>query len=413
MSDAMADVIIVGGGPSGVAAAIELRARGVGHVVLLDREPELGGATRHCAHSPFGMREFGRVYLGAAYGRRLEAAAARAGVDVRTRHSVVRFEDGRHEDGRLDVTSPRGVETLSARRILIATGARETPRSARLISGDRPIGIVTTGTLQSYVAFHGLMPFRRPVIVGSELVSLSAILTCLTHGARPVAMVEPGPHPLAGPPFSWFPALAGIPFHRGAELVDIRGTSRVENVTLRLRDGTVQDIACDGVLLTGRFMPESALFRQSDIGVDAGSTGPAIDQDGRSLDPRIFASGNLLRAVETGGWAFREGRAVGRAIAEDLARDADAGAPIPVTFDAPVKLVVPSLLRRDANATSAFRDFQLRMLRCARGRLSLELDGREVWAAERTWMPERRILVPLPPAAVEAGTVHFRFRETA
>ncbi len=408
MSDAMADVIIVGGGPSGVAAAVELRARGVGHVVLLERERELGGATRHCAHSPFGMREFGRVYLGAAYGRRLEAEAARARVDVRTSHSVVRLEDGR-----LDVASPRGVETLSAHRILIATGARETPRSARLIPGDRPIGVVTTGTLQSYVAFHGLMPFRRPVIVGSELVSLSAVLTCLTHGARPVAMVEPGPHALAGAPFSWFPALAGIPFHRGAELVDIRGTARVEGVTLRLRDGTVRDIACDGVLLTGRFTPESALFRQSDIGVDAGSAGPAIDQDGRSLDPRVFASGNLLRAVETGGWAFREGRAVGRAIAEDLARDTDAGAPIPVTFDAPVKLVVPGLLRRDANAAPAFPDFQLRVLRQARGRLALELDGREVWAAERTWLPERRILVPLPPAAVEAGTVHFRFRETA
>lgn len=408
-SDSLAaDVIVVGGGPAGVAAAVELRRQGVARVVLLDREDELGGATRHCAHSPFGMREFGRVYLGAAYGRRLAAEAARAGVEVRTNHSVVRIEP----DGRLEVASPAGIATLSTRRILIATGARETPRSARLIPGDRPLGVVTTGTLQAYAAFHGLMPFRRPLVVGSELVSQSALFTCLTHGARPVAMIEPGPLALARAPFAWFPRLVGVPFHVGAAITDIRGTARVEEVTIRLADGTLRTLACDGVLLTGRFTPESALFRQSALGVDAGSAGPAIDQDGRSRDPLVFAGGNLLRAVETGGWAFREGRAVGRALAQDLSRDMPAGTATPVGFEAPVKLVVPSLLRAGANATPAFADFQLRFARTASGRLSLEIDGREVWARAGTWRPERRVLVPIPPQAATAGSVGFRFRET-
>ncbi|MGA0561447.1 NAD(P)/FAD-dependent oxidoreductase [Ancylobacter sp. VNQ12] len=405
MSDA--DVIVIGGGPSGVAAAVELRRHGVERVMLLDREPHLGGATRHCSHSPFGMREFGRVYFGAAYGRRLESEAARAGVDVRTGHSVVRLLDG----GRIDVTSERGVGRLSARRLMIATGAREAPRSARLISGDRPVGVLTTGSLQSYVAFHGLMPFRRPVIVGSELVTLSAIATCLSHGARPVAVVEPEPMARVRAPLSWFPSVMGIPFRRGAELIDIRGAARVEDVTLRHRDGTLETLACDGVLLTGRFVPESALLLQSRIGVDTGSAGPAIDQDGRSLDPLLFASGNVLRAVETGGWAFREGRAIGRAIAEDLARDAGAAAPILVSHDPPIKLVVPSLLRRGANGSPALREFQLRVTRRAQGRLSLQLDGRDVWSTDGIWGPERRILVPMPLAATEAQTVHFRFQE--
>ena len=401
-----ATVLVVGGGPSGVAAAIEMRRRGVGEVILLDREPRLGGATRHCSHSPFGMREFGRIYFGAAYGRRLEIEAERAGVDVRTGHSVVALEN----DGSVVVTSARGVETLSATRILIATGVRETPRAARLASGDRPIGVLTTGSLQSYVAFHGLMPFRRPLIVGSELVSLSAALTCLTHGARPVAMVEPGARGLAGAPWSWFPALAGIPFHLDADLVEILGRERVEAAAIRRR-GQIETLACDGVLFTGRFTPESALFLQSAIGLAPGSGGPSVDQDGRSVNPLYFAGGNVLRAVETGGWAYREGRAIGAALAADIDQGPATAAPAPVTFDDPVKLVVPNMLRRGGGGPRAFDRFQLRLLRRARGTLLLKLDGREAWRSRGAWMPERRILAPIPARAQEARRIHFHFEE--
>lgn len=406
MTSSTADVIVIGGGPAGVASAVRLRRAGVQRVVLLDREPTLGGATRHCSHSPFGMVEFGRLYFGAAYGRRLEREAISSGVDIRTGYSVIDLG----EDGLVTATSHRDVEKLAARRVIVSTGGRETPRSARLLPGDRPIGIVTTGTLQSYVAFHHLMPFRRPLVVGSELVSLSAILTCLAHGARPVAVVEPGPHALVRAPLALFPALVGIPLLRNAEILDIRGRARVESVTIRIGD-KVETYSCDGVLLTGQFTPEASLFANSEMGVSLGSAGPAIDQDGRCLNPLYFAGGNVLRAVETGGWSFREGWAVGAAVARDLSGPSAIAPIVPVAFADPIKLVVPNMLRRTAGDGAAFGRFQLRFRRRAKGVLSLCLDGREVWSRKGRWLPERRILVPIPSAASHAGQVKIEFNE--
>lgn len=406
MSEETADVAVIGGGPSGVAAAVELRRRGAGKIVILEREGMLGGATRHCSHSPFGMREFGRIYFGESYGHRLEREAEQHGVDIRTGHSVVRLGD----DGRLDVASQVGVSHLRARRVLITTGAREQPRAARLIPGDRPIGIVTTGTLQAYVAFHGLMPFRRPVILGSELVTMSAVLTCLSHGARPAAVIEPRQHALVRKPFSLFPTVMGIPFLTKARIVDVIGQSRVEAVKI-IHEGLEKTFACDGLLLTGEFTPETGLLLQSAIGVDRGSNGPAVDQAGRLTNPIYFAGGNVLRAVETGGWAFREGRALGVSLAADLERMTSDIPPVSVQFEDPIKLVVPSLIRPGELQAVAFRNFQLRFTRRARGHLCLEIEGRTVWEKRGLWSPERRILVPIPDQAFDAHHIRFRFRE--
>ena len=165
------------------------------------------------------------------------------------------------------------------------------------------------------------------------------------------------------------------------------------------------------MLLTGQFTPESSLFLESGMEIDRGSSGPAVDQDGRSVNPIYFASGNVLRAVETGGWAFKEGRAVGASLAFDLRQDVVAADFVPVTFDDPVKLVVPNILRRGDIAPAAFAQFQLRVLRQAKGLLSLKLEGKQVWSKRALWRSERRILVPMPRDVQNARHIHFSFAE--
>jgi len=402
------DVAIVGGGPAGVAAALALRKRGHS-VTILEREAELGGVPRHCAHSPFGMLEFGRVLFGPAYARRLATEAQAAGVSTLLRHSVTALNAG----GRLDLTTPDGVRHLSARRVLLATGARETPRSARLISGDRPIGVITTGTLQHMVNLEGLRPMRRALVVGTELVSFSALLTCRSAGITPVAMVDESPRLVARSVFAAYPRLTGIPLHLGVKIVDIRGAHRVEAVTLQRADGTQFEVACDGVILTGRFTAEASLALASHLEVDPGSGGPVVDQYARCSDPSYFAAGNMLHPVETGGWCFREGRRIGHLIADDLAgRLPGSEGAITLKPGANLRYVLPQ--RIAFGGPKGFGDIQIRVARPVSSGLVMECVGKALWSRKVAALPERRILAPMAALAdARAGsTIVVRARES-
>jgi thioredoxin reductase len=393
------DVAIIGGGPAGLSAAMELRKQGIERVVVIEREAEAGGIPRHCGHPPFGFWEYGHVYSGPNYAKRNVKEAVNAGVQIFLKHSVTKL--GAH--GVIDGVHPDGAFRIKARRVLIATGARETPRSARLLGGDRPVGVINTGALQSYLYLKGLKPFERPLIVGTELVSLSSVLSCRKAGIKPVAMIERNQRATARWPLSLFPRLCAVPMHFGAELVKIHGTGRVEGASVRMADGSIKTFECDGVLLTGQFTPESSLVRMSDLRIDAMSGGPRIDQFGRCSDPSYFAAGNLLRPIETAGWSFREGRRIGGLIAADLRGE------LPGTADAVsvycnnnLKLCVPQVLI--PSTMEGLKHLQLRVARATSGRLVVKADGKEIWSGMRTCLPERRLLIPIKSLSIPQGT---------
>lgn len=401
-----AEVIVIGSGPAGLGAATVLARHGH-RVTVLEREAEAGGIPRHCGHYPFGMREFRRLLRGPDYAARLRDAAVAAGVTIRTRTSVTALLPG----GQVEVTDDTGPATLSARAVLLATGVRETSRAARLIGGEKPGGVMSTGALQGLVYLNGQRPFRRPVILGSELVAFSALLTCRHAGIRPLAMIEPAARITARSPAAWLARLMGVPVRLETDIAAIHGRTRVEGVTL-VTGGRRVEMPTDGVIVSGGFRPDAALLRGSHLEVDPASGGPVIDRWGRLSDPAYFAAGNLLRGVETAGWCWSEGRRTARAILAALAGElpATGGGRLVLSHPA-LRLAVPQILGPAGGACPHDR-LQVRLDVPAKGRLCLLRDGRSIAAARLDGLPERRLSLPLP-ADPGAGALSLTIEERA
>lgn len=403
------DVAIVGGGPAGLAAATALRACGVKSVIVLEREREAGGIPRHCGHYPFGMREFHRVLRGPDYAARLAARARAAGVQIHCATTVV----GLHEGPRLTVTTTAGLHELSAKRVLVCTGVRETSRANALVGGTKPGGILSTGALQGLVYLKNMKPFSKPVIVGTELVSFSALLTCSHIGIRPAAMIERHDRPTAHRLSSVLPIAMRVPLRFRTEVVAVHGTDRVSEVVVRDGKGQIETLEADGVIFSGRFVPEAALARASHLACDPGTGGPEIDQYGRCSDPDYFAAGNLLRAVETAGWSWQEGTRVGQIIADSLSGKLPAPGPVLklVLGSDVLKYVVPGRLAPQGGA-GITECLQLRVKHAVKGRLQVSVNGTPVVSRSLSALPERRILVPFDciPALAE-GIVEFSVTE--
>lgn len=294
-----ADVVIIGGGPAGLSAAIELRRRGAGRVVVYEREQQPGGAPRHTAHIGFGMLDLHRVTTGPRYAAALTRAAERAGVEIEVGRSV-RSIDG----GVVSTTGASGPSSLAADVIVLATGVRERPRSARLVPGDRPAGVFTTGSLQQFTALHNQRVGTRAVIVGTEDVSCSAVLTLRHAGCAVAAMVTPLPRPDANPLLRLVTAgVRRVPVHTGVGVAEIVGRARVEAVVLT--DG--RRIECDTVVFTGDWVPEYELPRLGGLTMTAAKA-PLVDAGFRTSQPGVFAIGNLVHPARNSGVCALDGR---------------------------------------------------------------------------------------------------------
>lgn len=345
-------VAIIGGGPAGLAAAIELVRRGVRDIVVLERDETAGGMPQYCHHIGFGLRDLHRLHSGPGYARTYAARAAAAGVAVRTQTSVT----GWAAPTTLTATSPQGLAQIEAKAVLLATGCRERPRAARLVPGTRAAGVFTTGSLQQFVHVHHQRVGKRAVIIGAELVSFSALLTLGQSGTAVARMVTDQPqHQLYWPYSPAKLALADIwlrtPIETSARVTRIVGDGRVEGVEITRANGTIEAVECDTVVFTCDWMPQNELARAAGLAIDPGTRGPRVDALLRTSAPGVFAAGNLLRGAESADNAALEGRYVAGALCEYVQRGGWAEAVTPIMVADPLQWVAPNAVAAGMRVT--------------------------------------------------------------
>jgi thioredoxin reductase len=390
------DVAVIGAGPAGLAAATHCRLAGAERVVVLDRESKPGGIPRHAQHQGFGIRDLHRILSGADYAARIAERATASGADIRTEAQVT----GWSEDGALEVTAPSGRSAIDARAVVLATGCRERPRSARLVPGSRPQGVMTTGMLQQLVYLRGEQPGRRAVIVGAEHVSFSALLTLAHGGARAVAMTTEQPEHQTLPTFRAAAAIRyRTPLLTRTAVSAIRGRRRVEAVRLtNLDTGLDREIDCDIVVFTADWIPDHELAVLAGIELDPLTLGPAVDPALRTTRPGVFAAGNMLHGAETADIAALDGRHVASAVIRHLGGEAWPDARVPIRCAPPLGWIAPNAIavQMEPALVPPRERFLLRATeRLSSTRIEFVQDGRRLWGGRlRRLRPGRSTRVP-------------------
>ncbi len=412
MIDQRVAVAIIGGGPSGLTAAAALTPHVGGDVLVLEREAEMGGIPRHSDHPGYGMRDLKRFVSGPAYARRLTAVAQDAGAVLETETMVTGWAGERS----LQITSPRGLRTITADAGVLATGARERPRPARLVPGDRPDGILTTGQLQNLVHLHRAEVGKRGLIVGAELVSWSAVLTLRESGCATVGMVSSYPRSEAYAAFR-LPGrfLMDGPVFTRSRLVGIRGKDRVRAAVVENLDtGERTTIDCDTVVFTGDWIPDHELARTGGLAMDPATRGPVVDAALRTSSPGVFAVGNLLHPVDTADGAALDGRHVAAAVRQWLQHREEPSKGVRVRPGGPIRWVAPQIVSPDGGVAArgdllCWVDEYRRL-----PKLRAVQDGRVVGSKRTAWpaAPGRIYRVPwslVAGASMDGGDVTVSF----
>ena len=343
------DVLVIGAGPAGLGTAARLADLGVAPVVL-DREPVPGGLPAQCEHAGFGLWAYRRLMSGQEFAARLVERAVRSGVQIETEATVLEITPERTALA----VSPAGLVRYRAQALVLASGCRERPRSARLVPGSRPAGIFTTGVVQRLHTFLGLLPGREAVVVGSDDISLVAARTLAQAGCRIVAVLEERPYRQGYLVNEWWSlGTQRVPLRLGHRVLRILGDGRVTGVEVARCDGNGRpiddpyEIRCDTVIFSGEFVPEATLAAQAGIPTDPRTEGgPVVDQEFQTELPGIFACGNLVHAADPADSALADGERAALGVWSYLT-SRPTGTPLiqPVLAGRQVRAVVPQRLR--------------------------------------------------------------------
>ena len=314
------DIVIIGGGPAGMAAAVAAYNNGVRDVVIIDREEKLGGILKQCIHNGFGLHKLGKELTGPEYAAHYEKAVSERGIKVFYETMVTDISD----DRTVTAQNSEGILKIEAKAVVLAMGCRERSRGALNIPGTRPAGVYSAGTAQKLINCMGYSVGKRVVILGSGDIGLIMARRMSLQGAKVEAVCEIMPYS-GGLTRNIVQCLEdfGIPLYLSTTVAEIHGRERVEGVTIaqvdekrRVIEETKRYIPCDTLLLSCGLIPENELTSLAGIPLSAVTSGALVDEHRQTEREGIFACGNVLQVHDLVDYVSDEAEIAGESAAE-------------------------------------------------------------------------------------------------
>ena len=345
------DIVIVGGGPAGMAAAVGAYNKGIRSILILERDSELGGILNQCIHNGFGLHTFKEELTGPEYAERYADQVRALEIPYETGTMVLDIAADKTVTA---ISAEHGVEQIKAKAVILAMGCRERPRGALSIPGFRPQGVYTAGTAQKLVNCEGVNVGKEVVILGSGDIGLIMARRMTLEGSHVKAVVELMPYS-SGLKRNIVQCLDdyGIPLMLSHTVVDIKGKERLEGVTVAEVDanrqpikGTEQYFECDTLLLSCGLIPENELSKNCGIKLDPKNNGAVVDEGLETSIDGVFACGNVLHVHDLVDFVSEESARAGESAAEYVQRGctSDSTEPVKVTAQNGVRYTVPALI---------------------------------------------------------------------
>ena len=356
----MKDLVIIGGGPEGMSAAVAAYESGIRDILILERDENLGGILQQCIHNGFGLHKFGEELTGPEYAWKYEQKVRELDIPVKLNTMVLDITD----DKVITATnSEDGIFQIKAKAIILAMGCRERSKGALNIAGTRPAGIYSAGTAQKYVNIKGYMPGKSVVILGSGDIGLIMARRMTLEGAKVNAVCELMPYS-GGLARNIEQCLNdfNIPLKLSHTVVEIHGKERVEGVTIAKVDENRRPIAetrefipCDTLLLSVGLIPENELTTGAGVEISRITNGAVVDQDRQTSIEGVFACGNVLHVHDLVDFVSEEAEIAGKSAAEYIKGEKAETVDVNIKTDGKIRYTVPQKISKNKDVSVYFR----------------------------------------------------------